>query len=79
MPPSRRRALAQPTMRRNTHSVRVLEVLYGALVLFGLFSRAERTQVLALPGLQIEFAGIKTIFAVFQFSDHNFGGARTVP
>jgi hypothetical protein len=36
--------------------VRVLEVLYGAFVLFRLFSRAERTQIFALPGLRVDFS-----------------------
>ena len=66
-------------MRRNTRSVRVLEILYGPLVLFGLLSRAEGAEIFALPGLRVDFAGVKTIFAAFQFSDHNRDGARTVP
>ena len=56
-----------------------LEVLDRPLMLFGLFSSAERTQVFALPGLRVHFARVKTIFAVFQFSNHNCDKARPVP
>ena len=57
----------------------MLKVLHGALVLFRRFSRAERTQIFALAGLRVYFSRIKTIFAVFQFSDHSGDGARAVP
>ncbi len=71
------RALEEPLIIRR--SMRPLEVLYGPLVLFGLFSRAERTQVFAFPGFRIRFPRIQPIFSAFKFPDHTRIGASDVP
>jgi len=54
-------------------SVRSLEELHGALVLFRRLTRAERSQISALAGFWIRFPGIEAIVAGLEFSDHTRG------
>ena len=47
-----------------------LEILYVALVLFGLFARCECPEIAAFPGLFVDPARIDPILAIFQLPDH---------
>lgn len=60
-------------------SVRALEVLNFALVLFRRLARAERAQVLSLAGSGVRFSGIQTVLATFEFSNHNRLIASSLP
>lgn len=48
-----------------------LEVLDLSLVLLGGFAGIEGAEVAAFVGLRVDLAGIDSIFAGFQFSDHD--------
>ena len=50
-----------------------LEILHGALVLFGRSARFERSKIAALARLGIGFPGIEPVFAGSQFTDHDSG------
>jgi hypothetical protein len=50
---------------------RVLEVLDGSLVSFGLFPGAERRQDATLSGPGISLSRIVSIFSGLEFSDHD--------
>ncbi len=47
-----------------------LEVLHGALVLFGGFPRGEGAEVASFASLRILFARVEAVFAGLQFPDH---------
>ena len=47
-----------------------LEILHGALVLFGGGTRLEGSEIAALAGFRIHLSGIKPVFTRLQFSDH---------
>ena len=51
-------------------SMRSLEELHRALVLFCRLAGAECPQVSALTRLGIRFPGIQTVFSAFEFFDH---------
>jgi hypothetical protein len=46
------------------------EVLNLSLVFLGSFPRSKRPEILTLVCLRIYFAGVESMFAGFQFSDH---------
>ncbi len=48
----------------------VLEVLYFALVLYGLFAGLKRTKVAALSGLRVWLARVEPVLARSELSDH---------
>jgi hypothetical protein len=58
---------------RQLESVRSLEELHGALVLFRRLTSAKRAQIFALAALWIRFPGIEAIVAGLEFSDHTQG------
>jgi hypothetical protein len=47
-----------------------LEILHIALVLFGGRARFERTEIAALARLEVDVAGVESVFAGLQFADH---------
>ena len=47
-----------------------LEVLNGAFVLLGLFTRGKGTEVAALAGGGILLAGVEAVFTGFEFANH---------
>jgi hypothetical protein len=47
-----------------------LEILHGALVLFGGGPRLEGSEIAALAGFRIHLSGIEPVFTRLQFSDH---------
>ena len=47
-----------------------LEILHGALMLFGSGARLEGSKVAAPAGLRIDLAGIEPVLARSQFADH---------
>jgi hypothetical protein len=47
-----------------------LEILHGALVLFGRRPRFEGTEIAPLAGFGIQLSGIEPVFAGLQFADH---------
>jgi hypothetical protein len=47
-----------------------LEILNGALMLFGGRTRAERPQISAFAGLGVHFPGVQAVFTRFQFPNH---------
>jgi hypothetical protein len=47
-----------------------LEELDRALVLFGILKRYERAEISAFARLRVDFSGVETVLARFQFSDH---------
>jgi hypothetical protein len=56
--------------QKTTSSMRPFEELHRALMLFGRFARAERTQISALTGLGVGFPGVETVVSGFEFPDH---------
>jgi hypothetical protein len=56
-----------------------LEVLHGALVFLGRLARSERAEVFAFAGCGVQFPGVETVFAGFQFADHAREIAGIVP
>lgn len=55
------------------------EILHGAFVLFGLLATGEGTEVAALAGGGVLFAGIETIFAGFEPANHTGEDAARRP
>jgi hypothetical protein len=47
-----------------------LEELYGTLVFFRFFSRAERPEISPSTGIRVALSGIETVLSAFEFSNH---------